>query len=500
MDAIRIGGQVFYVFGGGIFTFLVGLPLQIYVVRSLGAGQFGAYSVVEGALGTIAGLLAFGIAPTAVRFIPQHLARGESGHVRSLVGIATFVLLAIGAAGAVFTALFSQRVIAWWGLNGNVQSVIAVMVLTIPIGLLTFLYQQILRGFQEIFIMILISSVVTLTAKAALSVLFINSGLGTVGYAWAVVLSSGFGLTLMMAAAIRLLWRLNDTGEQFARPMRLWVRYASILYANGLFSTVVQYLDRFVVGALIGAEGVATLVVDRQLQQMPQTLFNMFVVVVGPMFASTEGSRRQSIYQVTTDWCMRLGLPLILFLIVFAAPILTWYGHDIAMNGTLLLRLLLLSMLISMVCGPIGNYLMMTGNELNMFRVTIAQTVTMIAGYLILIPLFGIAGVGIAAVFYVLLGNALAFRIARHKLHHVWWASRYTAWLLPAALSFSGLLAIRAALGWNESGPTVWLAVGLSVAYVSFFAGNFVSGFHVEDRAVFDAVKARLRYTVGFRG
>ena len=61
MNAVKIGGQVLYVFGGGVFTLLVGLPLQIYVVRSLGAQPFGAYSVVEGALATIANLLAFGI-------------------------------------------------------------------------------------------------------------------------------------------------------------------------------------------------------------------------------------------------------------------------------------------------------------------------------------------------------------------------------------------------------------------------------------------------------
>ena len=138
--------------------------------------------------------------------------------------------------------------------------------------------------------------------------------------------------------------------------MRLWVRYASVLYANGLFASATQYLDRFIVGAIIGPEGVATLVVARQLPANAQTWFNMFVTVVGPMFAATKGPRRQSIYEVTTDWCMRLGLPLVLFLTVFAGPILTWYGHEFAMNGTLLLRLFLLSMLISMVYGPIGNF------------------------------------------------------------------------------------------------------------------------------------------------
>ena len=142
---------------------------------------------------------------------------------------------------------------------------------------------------------------------------------------------------------------------------------------------------------------------------------------------------------------------------------------------------------------------MMTGYELNMFRVTIAQTITMLVGYFILTRLFGIAGLGMAVVLSALLGNALAFDIARRKLHHVWWAPRYTAWLLSAALSLICLLVLRAAR-WSEDVPAVWLAAGLSIAYISFLAGNFVSGFHVEDREVFSAVKARLRSTVGLRG
>jgi O-antigen/teichoic acid export membrane protein len=315
-----------------------------------------------------------------------------------------------------------------------------------------------------------------------------------------VVLSSALGLALMATAAMRLLWRLERSGEQVGRPMRLWIRYASVLYANGLFSATVQYLDRFIVGALIGAEGVATLVVARQLQQLPQTLFNMFLIVVGPMFASSRGQQLLSIYQITTDWCMRLALPLILFLVVFAAPMLDWYGRDFAENGTALLLLLLLATTINLAYGPIGNLLFMTGHESNMLRVTIAMTGAMILGYLILIPFFGLVGIGVAVTLSMVLGNGLAFHIARRRLGHVWWAARYTAWLLPAFLSLSTLLMLRAALGWSMGVQPIWLAVGLLLGYVSFGAGNLVFGIHADDRALLAAVMARLKSSAGYRG
>jgi len=494
MDAVKIGGQVLYVFAGGLFTFLIGLPLQIFVVRSLGAEQFGAYSIVEGALATISGFLSLGIAPTVVRFVPEHIARGESGHVRSLVVLASVALLTVGLAGASLTALGSREVIGWWGINPNTQNLIAVMVLTIPIGLLTFLYQQILRGFQEIFIMIFISSVVTLTAKAALSVVLIHSGWGTIGYAWAVVLSSGLGLTLLATAALSILCRLDAPGKQITRPTRLWIRYASVWYANGLFSTAFQYLDRFIIGALIGSEGVAALVIARQLQQLPQTLFNMFITVVGPMFAANRGPRLNSIYQLTTNWCMRLGLPLVFFLMVFASPILSWYGKSFPTGGTpRLVQLLLLSTLICMSFGPIGNLLMMAGCELKMFRVTIAQTAATIASYLIFIPLFGIIGLGFAVVISTILGNVWAFRIAKSQFGDIWSAPRYMSWVLAMALSLSSLVTLRAL--WSEDASAVWLMANLIIGYIAFFSGNFVSGFHSEDRELYSAVIARLKAT-----
>jgi O-antigen/teichoic acid export membrane protein len=218
------------------------------------------------------------------------------------------------------------------------------------------------------------------------------------------------------------------------------------------------------------------------------------------MFAASRGQQLRSIYQVTTDWCMRLALPLMLFLAVFASPMLNWYGRDFAENGSALLLLLLLATTISMAYGPIGNLLMMTGFESNMLRVTIAATCTAMLGYSIFIPFFGLIGVGIAVVLSTLLGNAAAFHIARRELGHVWWAARYTAWLLPSVLSLSCLLVLRVSLGRSVYVPAVWLAVGLLLAYASFGAGNLVSGLHADDRALFAAVKARLRSSAGFGG
>ena len=76
-NASRLGGQVAFFMLGNLFTIGVGFPLQIYVARVLGASGLGVFSLLDGFVGVIVGLLAFGIAPTAVRFSPEHLERRE---------------------------------------------------------------------------------------------------------------------------------------------------------------------------------------------------------------------------------------------------------------------------------------------------------------------------------------------------------------------------------------------------------------------------------------
>ena len=54
--ARRLGSQSVLVLLGNIFTLAIGLPLQIYVSRILGAGGLGVYGLLEGAVNTISGL------------------------------------------------------------------------------------------------------------------------------------------------------------------------------------------------------------------------------------------------------------------------------------------------------------------------------------------------------------------------------------------------------------------------------------------------------------
>lgn len=495
---VAVAGQTLVVLGGNFFTLAAGLPFQIYVARTLGANELGLFGLVEATVVTLSGFFSFGIAQTALRFIPEHLTKGEHEHIRRLVLLATLALAVIGGAVASAIILLVRPVTTWFGIDPAAERLADIMALTVPIGLLTFLYQQILRGFQEIMIMIGSTSFVALLVKIIFTLLFFHMGWGAQGYAWAVVVGGVAALTFMVLGAIRMISRLDRAVTPTAAPFGRWARYASISYATGQVSNVTMHLDRFILGATASAEAVATLMIVRQLQQPPNTFHLMFLAVVAPMFAGVNGAddatqRRQALYHMTTDWIMRLALPLILYLVVFGGPLLRLYGEEFSINGTLTLILCLVAVLTNLASGPAGSLMSMSGQEAALLRISALGSGLMVVLYVVTIPLAGIRGVGVSVILAALFINLSALRVMRQRLAFVWWNPRYVTWPISGGLTLAALLALRTALGWNADVSVVWLAVGLMATYGCFLVGTLWTELNDDDRAVFEALMTRLR-------
>jgi len=498
-DAARLGGQTLIVFGGNLFTLVAGLPFQIYLARTLGAEQLGSYGLAEAAVTTLGGLSALGVAPTVVRFIPQHLIRGEHAHVHALMLWSTLLLLGVGGALALLIRAFVEPFLAWREINPGVAPLVSVLALTAPIGILTFLYQQILRGFQEILVMILATSVFSLALKIALTLLLLNAEWGVQGYALAVVVSGAATLGILAIAAWRLALRLPREDMAESPPFRRWTRFGLLMYTNVLVGSVVQYLDRFIVGTLLGPASVAVLMVTKQLVQLPMVLNQGFLTVVSPMFAAATAvgdvGRRQTQYHLMNDWVVRLALPLVLFIVVFSGPMLDLYGREFQQNGVPLLLLGLLATTANFGCGPLGNLLTMSGEELALLRFSVLSTILMIAGYFALIPAFGLVGVALSQLAVALFLNGITLRLANRRLGFRWWNPRYRKWIAPNCLALATYLTFRVAMG-SDAGRLLETALALSLALAAGYGLAVLAaiglGLSPDDRAVVEAVISRV--------
>jgi O-antigen/teichoic acid export membrane protein len=491
----QLGGQAAFLLIGNVFTLLVGFPLQIYVARMLGADGLGVFSLIEGGVGLAAGLVAFGQAPTLVRFIPAYLERGQYAGIRRLVRRGAVILLVAGGLMYGLGLLALPVVVRYWPSLGSHKADVAVMGLLIPLSLIVYFLQQGLRGFQETRYLMLGSSVVQLTVKAFVAVLLLAAGFQLTGYVWAVVISVITAVGWMAVGLRRKLGQLplRSNREIPREDAKAWRDYARVMYTGSLLGMGCTYLDRLLLAIFAGPSLVGILSVLKQLQQMPVVFLQMLLAVTAPMFSAAHAkdsmAETQHIYHLAIDWVIRLSAPLFIFVFLFAEQVLNLYGGTFASDGLYSLWILLASQVINLALGPAGQLMWMSGLEKQALQLTSLQAAVATVGLITLVPKFGLVGAASAFCASVVFINIAELFVAKRRIHLRWWDVRYLRWTLPA------FMAIVAGIGLKLHGPTspglLLLGGDLLVLYVIFHGVTLVQGLHEDDRALLGHLRAR---------
>ncbi len=491
----KLGGQATFFLIGNIFTLIVGFPLQIYVTRVLGADGLGVFSLLEGGVGLVSGLIGFGLAPTLVKFIPGYLAEQKYDCIKALVLKGIFILLGTGLLvyGVGWIALPWIEV-QWPQLQHHHWDVV-LMGSAVPLGLLVFYLSQGLRGFQEIRYMVIGSSFLQLTVKAGLAILLLGLGLGLIGYIGAVIVSMLVALLWLSVGLLRKIKSLpkNEKSADIC-DSKPWVKYASIMYGNSLLGVSTIYLDRFLIGLFVNVSAVGVLVVIKQLQQLPVIFLQMFIAVAAPMFsaahARNDKEERQHIFHLTTDWVVRASMPLFMFLILFSAPFLNLYGEEFVQPGLWPLWLLIGGQLVNLMCGPIGNVLNMSGMESQMLRISVVQAVLTVLGLVIFVPEYGLIGAAGVLTAGILFTNGTALYLAKKHIQLRWWDRRYLKWVMPTvAACATGMILLSLE---PRPGPFGLLAC-LVALYIVFHGVSILQGLHDDDRELLSHLFNQLK-------
>lgn len=504
--AVRhLGGQSAVVMGGTAFTFLVGMPFQIYLARSLGTVGLGIVGIAEALVMTAAGFLSFGLAPLAVRYIPEYRLAGASRAIRVLVITGLGVLSGVGLLVAVVLRPLASALPDDVGIPPESAEVLGILGFLLPASMIIFFLAQALRGFEEIRIVVFSTAILALSAKVMITfVLFMTSGASVRNYAFAIVFSQFVAVLPMIWA----LWRLLHTLQTEAVPASVnwpaWSSYAGTNYASGLLSALVGNLDRVLVGALLGPAAVGVLMVVRQLGQIPQVFHQAVLTVVSPVFArlKAEGDMQSLAHQLhlANDWVLRMAAGLILTLALLSEPILALYGTGFVEQGSTLMVLIMLAVAVNLGTGPVGILLNMTGYHAALFRVTLLTAIVTFASYFLLIPPLGVAGAGLAILLGNLVNNGAAIWLVQRRLAIGWYDPRFRGWIAPIVGSGTMLLVLRPFLADLEGlvSQAAALVGVLALTYVVFFGINVIVGLHDDDREVLRAFHRRLSGITNF--
>lgn len=491
--AKKVAGQSVWFFAGNLYTLFLGFAFQIYLARQIGAEGLGLFGLLQAGVGALSGLLGLGIGQVMVRFIPEHVRKQEYADLHALVRGGFALLTATGLLGVLAVLLTLPLLFGHWpDLAGNGSEVLA-GTLMLPLGLLLHASSQMLRGFYDIRYVVMGGSILQLTAKVIFSVVLFILGFHVLGYLWAVNLSMALALGWMLFGIRRHLRRYPIEHARGIRLLPAWRSYARVMYGNSLLSFWSDPLEKLILGLTASAVAVGVLVVANTLYLLPAVFLQMFLAVVGPMLAAaaSEDNLQEvgKIYHLSTDWLVRLSLPLIIFLAIFASPLLELYGKSFTEKGPFLLQLLLVGQLLNIIAGPIGSVLNMCGRERKMFVINTVSILLRAILLLAIVPIFGLYGLGVTVVGVLVFSNLSALVVARKSLDLNWWDAKYRAWFLPAALTVVAGVGVYCWVDLNAYS----LVASLPLLYLIFHGVYIlIHGFNPEDREVLDAVRAKL--------
>ena len=383
---IRIAGA------GGMFL------SHIVLARSLGVVGFGEYSLAIAWLQvlTVAGKL--GLDNTSLRYVAEYVTRNETGKLRGFLHASTraSLLASTTVASLVIALVFLFRTAIGESLSGC----LIVAALMIPLVSLRQIQEASLRGVGRLFE----SQISTVVWPVLLSLL------ATV--AWQ---TSSSGISSLTAAILHLIAvvTVSIMVYQFQRqhaasgdPVSVsdscrqqWKNTAmAFLFAEGLIALKSRACVAMA-GMLLDRESVGLYGAMEKFADVSVLASQSLGLIIAPQFASLYAAGRYPEMRRLMRQGQFLGLaftlPVALGVAIFGEYLFVLLGPGYRAGWSVLMTLLA-SACIAAFSGPAAYVLQMTGRERTMLAITAASAATNILLSLMLMPAYGIMGLGIA--------------------------------------------------------------------------------------------------------
>jgi O-antigen/teichoic acid export membrane protein len=391
----------------------------VLLARLLGAASYGIYASAIAVVLLLTVPLTLGFDRLLIRNVAATattdgwaLARGlitRAAQIALPISVAAIVVIGVGA------ALFSGA------LAEGAVPVLWLALLMIPLLVLTTLRRAITLGVQRIvsaqlpdalirpgvFLLFLLAALVTVGSLSASGAMALNLV--------SVVIAVIAGLVLLWHEAPRELRSSTPTFES-----RLWVREAIPFALAALAATLMSQIDVVLVGALAGATPAGLYAVAARGAAL--AIFGAAAVsttlspTASQLWTRREIGRLQYVVTRAARGAFLFALAVAVILWLFGPQFLLLFGAEFqAANPTL--SLLTLAQVIDCGFGIGGLLLTMTGFQALNFAAVGSAIVVRIAIDIMLIPILGAAGAGVAAVVAVIIVNVMATYFAACRLH-----------------------------------------------------------------------------------
>lgn len=401
---------------------LVAIPL---LIPRIGTERFGLLVIAWILLGYFS-LFDMGLGRSLTQLAADRLGRGRGGEVRPLARTGLRLMAAIGAlaGGALFLAapLVSHRLLELPPeLRDETLTALRLLALAVPFVVVTAGLRGLLEAVQRFgWVNAVRIPQGTLTYLAPLLVLPLSRTLpALVGALIAVrILAWGAHAVLVARAFPR---EEGDAAPPSPRGhARELLRIGGWITVSNVVGPLMVYLDRFLIGAVLGAAAVAYYATPFEVVSRLWIIPGAITAVFFPAFATgfrSDPGRAAELFRTSGRIVLACVFPMALILMAFAPEALAlWVGEEFAGPGAPVARWLLLGILINAVAQVPFAFLQGVGRPDITAKVHLIEAPLYFVGLWWLVGAYGITGAAVAWTLRVLLDAALLFWLSGRVL------------------------------------------------------------------------------------
>ena len=438
--------------------------LVLILAYSLGQHDAGVFFEAFAAVRLLSVLAAFGLDVSVIRHVAAARARGSATGPELRLSL----LISVGVALAATVATFAIAPAASRAFGSpDLVVVLRVMVASLPAIVAQAVLMGATRGTGDMRPFVLVDQILDglLRVAAIGGTLALGGGLVAVAYAF-----SAAGFATALAAAIAARGLLRDRGASAAQAWAL-IRFTSYQWGASIAGVGLLWADSLLLGlwrppADVAVYSIATRTVLAGMVFILPIGF-AFQPVIARLYELSDRTALRSMYSFATKWATIAGCPPLIFLALFAGPVITVLYGDSYSRGAWPLALLALGQTVNAATGPCGHVVTMVGRTDLVFRNSAFALVLNLALNLLLIPPYGMIGAGAAWGISIAAWNVVRLVQVQRVLD----MQPFGSWTPRVAVALVTFVATATALRiWLPGSPALAMlvlgAVGSALVYV----------------------------------
>jgi len=381
---------------------------NIYLARVLGVQGSGVYFLAFSAVSVATVIARCGMDNTLLRFVAVGAANNDWVAIN---GIVKKSLILVSSVALVLTMIIV--IIADWAAltifnKPELGSVLRIMALSIfPFSLLM-LFAEMLRALKLVFgsqvIQGLLVPTINLLMLYALVAMF---GLlaAPISYFIATATASLLGWFLWQKVTARTSSVIGDFSWKKIFDSCIPLYGIALLNEGVIKSFPYLLLGMFSTSTDVGIFGAA---------MRTSVLVGLMLVVVNIMVAPKMAELYQKkqydslriLMRKSTLLMILAAFPILIVFITFPGLVMSFFGESFR-SGASVLMILTVGQAVNVICGPVGYFLIMSGQEKTMRKIAIISALVLAVGAIILIPSYGAMGAALASALSLITFNLI---------------------------------------------------------------------------------------------